>query len=260
MSRTATGLWLLLAVLLVAAWQLPPIAQPQEYHRFAEQTTCLGVPHCYDTLSNLLFIPAGLAGLVFLGSDAAHRVFIDRRERNPYALFFLAIALVGPASAYYHLAPDDNRLVWDRAAIAVAMMSWLAAVLGERIVLARRYMLFVLPVLVLAGLASVGYWIGSERIGQGDLRAYALTQILPMLFAPLLLRLYPPRYSGDPDILIVLGLYALALLCDWNDRAIADLTGFVSGHTLKHVLASAAAGWILVGLARRKTLPGKSSP
>lgn len=257
MSQRATGLWLLLALLLVAAWQLPPIAQPRDYHRFADQATCLGIPHCHDTLSNLLFIPAGLAGLVFLGSAPARRGFIDQRAKAPYALFFLAIVMVGLASAYYHLAPDNRRLVWDRAAIAVAMMSWFAAVLGERIGTARRSVVLVLPVLVLAGLASVGYWKWSESIGQGDLRAYALMQLLPMLFVPLLLWLYPPRYSGDRDILIVLGLYALALLCDLKDRSIADLTGHVSGHTLKHVLASGAAGWVILGLRRRTPLRGQ---
>lgn len=252
MSRRAMGLCLCMFLLVAAAWQLPPVAQWPQYHRFADQSTCLGVPHCFDTLSNLLFVLAGLAGLAFLGSGAAQRAFIDRRERTAYALFFIAIVLVGFASGYYHLAPDNGRLLWDRAAIAVAMMSWFAAILGERVSVAwgRR----LLPLLVLAGLTSVGYWGWSEHIGQGDLRAYGLMQLMPMLLVPLLLWLYPPRYSGAGDILVVLCLYPLALLCDVLDRSIAGLLGAVSGHTLKHILAAAAAVWVVIGLSRRRPL------
>lgn len=234
------------------AWLLPRIPQPPEYHQFADRSTCLGVPHCFDTSSNLLFVLAGLAGLVFLGSDAGRRTFPDRREMLPYALFFLATVLVGFGSGYYHLAPDNGRLVWDRAAIALAFMSWFAAILCERVGLTIGLRL--LPLLLVAGLGSAWYWGWSETAGRGDLRAYGLMQIIPLLFVPLLLRLYPPRYSGDRDILIVLGLYLAALLCDLLDRPIAALTGFISGHTVKHVLAASAAYWVVLGLKRRRAL------
>lgn len=249
MSRRGVGLWLLFVALAAVAWRIPPVPQPPEYHRFADASTCLGIPHCLVTLSNLLFMLAGLAGLRFLGSDAGRRAFVDRREMPPYAWFFFATVLVGFGSGYYHLAPDNSRLVWDRAAIALALMSWFAAIVGERIDLAwgRR----LLPVLVLAGLGSAFYWLWSENVGRGDLRAYALMQLVPILFVPLLLWLYPPRYSGDCDIAVVLGLYPAALLCDFLDRPIAELAGVVSGHTLKHVLAAAAAFQVMIGLRRR---------
>jgi hypothetical protein len=83
-------------------------------------------------------------------------------------------------------------------------------------------------------------------------------QLVPMLFVPLLLWLYPPRYSGVRDILVGGCLYPLALLCDLLDRSIADLLGFVSGHTLKHVLAAGAAAWVVIALRRRRPLAGSA--
>ena len=59
----------------------------------------------------------------------------------------------------------------------------------------------------------------------GDLRPYLLMQLYPVLLIPLLLRLYPPRYSGDRVILTVVGLYLLALLFDLGDRPVFALTG-----------------------------------
>jgi len=209
----ALGLWLLVAALVGLAWALPRIPQPLQYHYFADQRACFGIPHCLDTASNALFVLAGVVGLHFLRSKPGRRAFIEPYEALPYALFFLATILAGFGSGYYHIAPDNDRLVWDRAAVALALMSWFAAILCERVSLS-------------AGLRLL----------------------------PLLLWLYPPRYSGDRDVLIVIGLYLLALLCDLTDRPIAALTGLFSGHTAKHVIAALAMYWVVLRLKQRRIL------
>lgn len=241
-------LWLLFAVLAGVAGLLPPIPQPPSYHQFADRSACFGARHCLDTVSNLAFVLAGLAGLRFLAGEGARRAFADVREALPYRAFFFATALIGLASGYYHLAPDNGRLAWDRAAMALAFMSWFAAILGERVGVAWARRL--LPWLLAAGLGSIAYWAWSESVGRGDLRAWGLMQLVPMLFAPLLLRLYPAPY-GARDVLAVLGLYVVALACDFLDRPIAMATGIVSGHTLKHIVAAGAAYRVLAGLQRR---------
>jgi len=251
-DKKTLGLWLLAAALAGLAWMLPRIPQPLQYHDFADQRACFGVANCFDTASNALFVLAGLAGLHFLFSKTARRTFIDPREALPYRLFFFAAILLGIGSGYYHLAPDNGRLLWDRAAMSLALMSLFAAILCERVSLAAGLRL--LPLLSAAGLGSVGYWGWSEMRGSGDLRAYGLMQFYPMLLVPLLLRLYPPRYSGDRDILAVIGLYLLALLCDFTDHQIAALTGVVSGHTVKHAIAALAIYWVAVRLKRRRIL------
>lgn len=252
-DRRAVALWLLAAALAGLAWALlPPIPQPPQYHDFADRSTCFGIAGCFDVATNALFALAGLAGLRFLSSTSRRRAFVDAREALPYRLFFLAAVLVALCSGYYHLAPDNDRLVWDRAAISLAMMALLAAVLCERVSLAAGLRL--LPLLLAAGLGSVFYWNWSEANGSGDLRAYGLMQLYPMLLIPLLLRLYPPRYSGDRDILVVIGLYLLALLCDLTDRRIAELTGLFSGHTAKHAVAALAVYWVVIRLKRRRIL------
>lgn len=248
----AVALWLLVAAVAGLAWVLPPIPQPPQYHDFADRRACFGLPNCFDTTSNVLFVLAGLTGLIFMISNGGRRAFIDPREALPYRLFFLAAILVGFGSGYYHLAPDNSRLVWDRAAISLALMSWFAAILCERVSLTAGLRL--LPLLFSAALGSVVYWGWSEARGMGDLRPYGLMQLYPLLLAPLLLWLYPPRYSGDRDILAVIMLYLLALLCDLTDRPIAALTSVVSGHTAKHAIAALAIYWVALRLRRRRIL------
>ncbi|WP_435627212.1 alkaline phytoceramidase [Candidatus Ferrigenium straubiae] len=254
-DRRTLGLWLFVAALAVLAWMLPRIPQPLQYHDFADQRACFGVPNCLDTASNALFVLAGLAGLHFLFNNAGRRAFIDRREAIPYRLLFIAAILVGLGSGYYHLAPDNDRLVWDRAAISLALMSLLTAILCERVSVANGLRL--LPLLLAAGLGSAFWWGWSEAQGAGDLRAYGLMQLhpmllIPLLLIPLLLRLYPPRYSGDRDILAVIALYLVALLFDLADRQVAALSGVVSGHTAKHIVAALAMYWVVVRLRRRR--------
>lgn len=249
-DRKALGLWLFAAALAGLAWLLPRIPQPLQYHDFADRRACFGVANCFDTASNALFVLVGLAGLYFLSSVAGRRAFIDAREAIPYRLFFLAAILLGLGSGYYHLAPDNGRLVWDRAAMSLALMSLFAAILCERVSVTAGLRL--LPLLLAVGLGSVAWWSWSEAQGSGDLRAYGLMQLYPMLLIPLLLWLYPPRYSGDKHILTVIGLYLLALLCDFTDHRIATLTGAVSGHTLKHIVAALAMYWVVVYLKRRR--------
>ena len=242
-----------LAGLVLAALTLPPIAQPPQYHDFADKRACFGLPNCLDTASNALFVLAGLPGLRLFFGAAARRAFVDAREAWPHALFFVAVILVGFASGLYHLAPDNAGLAWDRATIALALMALFAAVVCERIDLRSGLML--LPFLVVAGLGSIAYWHWSETLGAGDLRPYLLMQAVPILLIPLLLWLYPPRYSDGHDILAVVGLYLLALLLDLSDRPVFALTGgLVSGHTLKHVIAALAAVWVVRHLRQRRAL------
>lgn len=255
MKPNVKVLILLLAAALLAglALALPPFAQPLAYHDFADQRACFGLPNCLDTVSNALFALAGVIGVLFLRGEQRHRVFINSREAWPYALFFFALILLGLASGYYHLAPNNAGLAWDRAAMALAFMAWFAAILCERV--SHRVGLALLPLLLAAGLSSVAWWYWSETQGMGDLRFYGLMQLMPILLIPLLLWLYPPRYSGGRNILVVIGLYLLALLFDLSDRPVFALTGgLVSGHTLKHVVAALAALWVVLYLRRRRLL------
>jgi len=238
------------ALLTALVFLVPPFGQPPAYHAFADQRSCFGLPHCLDTASNAFFVVAGIWGLFTLFGARRRPVFLDARERWPYATFFFAVVLIGFASAWYHLAPDNARLAVDRAAMALAFMAWLAALCAERIGVTTG--LALLAPLCAAGLGAVFYWSWSEAQGTGDLRPWLLVQSMPMLLAPLMLLLYPPRYDRSRDVLVVIGLYVVALLFDLGDRVVFEFTGgLIGGHALKHLVAALAAGLVAHHLRRR---------
>ena len=248
----------ILAALTLAALftvlALPPFPQPQAYHNFADQRALLGVPHFLNVVSNAVLVLAGAAGLWFVlrrGKWSGVGVSAQPWERKPYGGFFLGALLTGFGSAWYHWMPDTERLTWDRLPMTLIFMSFLAAAVGERIS-ARAGRLGLAPLLVL-GMASVILWHLGEQRGVGDLRLYGFVQFYSALMIPVILLLFPSRYGGDRDVLQALGLYALAMLCgELLDARIFDLWQIVSGHTLKHLLAGAAAYRVLYMLTTRR--------
>lgn len=222
---------------------LGPIAQDQAYHRFADTRGWLGIANAGDTLSNLPFLLVGVMGLLFLWRGRER--FETAEEMRAYAWLFGAVTATTFGSAYYHLAPDDARLVWDRLPIALGFMGLLSAVVAERVSL-RAGLRLLVPLLVFGAL-SVVYWAWS-----GDLRIYLLTQFGAIAAVLVLASGWRSRYTHGWAIFAAIGLYGLAKVTEVYDRTIFEETGgMVSGHTLKHLLAAAALYAILWSLERR---------
>jgi hypothetical protein len=242
---------------------LPPIPQPQGYHAFADDRTMLGVPNFLNVASNLPFLVVGVLGLMLLlrqdtiGPEGPIR---ERPERWPLLVLFTGVLLTAFGSAYYHLAPDNNRLVWDRLPMTVAFMGFFASMIGERIsVQAGAWLLWPL---VWLGFASVLNWHLGERQNAGDLRLYGFVQFYPMLTIPLLMYLFPPRYTCWGYVIVALGWYLFAKVLEAGpvDHGLYEMGQVVSGHTLKHLAAALGACWLLLMIKNRRPLLTATHP
>lgn len=238
-------------VIAIIALLLAPIPQPLTYHNFADHRAWLGIPNFGDVASNLPFAIFGLWGLLALVRPGKTK-FVDPGERWLYFAMFSALILTAWGSAYYHLAPDNARLVWDRLPIIIVFMALLSAVIAERVSVHTGLALF--PVLEAVGVVSVLYWRSSEWRGHGDLRFYAAVQVYAILILLLALVL-PPRYTRGSDFAVVVGFYALAKILEEGDRRVFAVGHFVSGHTLKHLAAAGAGYWLVRMLANRQPIP-----
>jgi Ceramidase len=211
---------------LAALLLVPPIAQNQNYHDFADQRTILGIPHFWNVVSNLPFIAVGAAGLWQCRRDPA------------IAVLFFGIMMTGFGSGYYHLDPNDRTLFWDRLPMAVGFMAILAIAIEDR--LDAKAGAFLLWPLIAIGVISLLLWRWT-----GDLRLYGWVQFFPCVAVPALFLLYTPKFSGTSYWLIAAALYALAKLFEYYDAAIYSFGSLLSGHTLKHLAAAAACFAIL---------------
>ena len=219
-----------------------PMPQDQSFHALADRRAFLGVPNFADVASNLPFLLAGVAGMLWCSRNPG------AAARSSWMVFFLGVALVFFGSGYYHRAPDDDSLLWDRLPMTVAFMGLLAALLSEH--LPGRIETPALASALVIGIASVFIWRQTD-----DLRVYIWVQSVALLLIPYLLAVYPGRQAHRRYLLYGLGFYALAKAAELSDHQIFALTsGTISGHTLKHLLAAAAPFCVYLMLKRRASI------
>lgn len=231
----AVVLFGLMATSLGGLLLLPPITQDQSYHDFADQRTILGIPNFWNVVSNLPFLAVGATGL-------------GRYRDNPATLvFFLGVFLTGIGSSYYHWNPNDDTLFWDRLPMTLSFVAILALVVEER-VSARVGATLLWPGLAV-GLFSLLLWRWT-----GDLRLYFWVQFFPALAVIFLFLVSPPKYSGRTYWIAAGALYALAKVFEFTDHAIYSVGNLLSGHTLKHLAASAACFAILRSFQTRRPI------
>src|SRR5215470_8856305 len=222
-------------VSIAALAAMPPITQDQHYHAFADSRPLLGIANFWNVVSNLPFVLVGAVGLARY-----------RRDVTTAALFF-GILLTGFGSSYYHFAPDDRTLFWDRLPMTIGFMALLAGALGERFgKVAGDIALW--PLLAI-GAASLMWWRWT-----GDLRPYVWVQFYPFLVLPILY-LWFPATTGTAILVTAAALYGLSKAFEYFDHAIYAASGaIVSGHTLKHLAAAAACYALLRYIQQRRPL------
>ncbi|MBS3951399.1 MAG: ceramidase domain-containing protein [Methylomicrobium sp.] len=227
---------------------LPAIPQFPGYHGLADDRTLWGIPNMLNIITNLPFTLVGIAGIRLLAKASALNVIIELKPC--YYWFFAGIAGVGLGSIYYHNDPSNDTLVWDRLPMSLAFMSFFCIILGEYVSIKMAKSLSY-P-LLLIGAGSVLYWWLGEKQGQGDLRIYGLVQYLPLVLMPIILLIYPAKFSHANRYWIFYGLYGLAKIFEIGDLTIYQLSGFISGHSLKHLAAAAGCAVFLRQLMIRK--------
>jgi len=238
--------WLLLFTVAcaVAAFVAPPIAQPLSYHAFADRREVLGIPRFFDVASNVAFLAAGVLGLVVIG--VRREAFASRAERWPYVVFFVGLVMTSLGSAYYHLAPDNARLVWDRLPITLTLAGLLLSQVGDRVSVRAANALLVLAIAI--GALTVWYWHVTD-----NLMPYAIAQGYAAIATFALAIAFPSRYTRGSDLYWTFAWFVVAKLCETFDDAIFRILHVVSGHTLKH-LAAAAAGFVVCAMLARRTV------
>ena len=246
--------WLIILVALAAPVVLfiffNAIPQSLEYHDFADKRTFFSVPNANDVLSNIPFALAGIFGMVCVFKLFKANGF-DVLLLH-YFIFFIGIFLAGFGSAYYHYNPTNSTLVWDRLPMTIAFMAFFSSVIGEMI--NKKISGILLLPLLLIGLGSVVYWKWTEQAGQGDLRAYALVQFLPILLSVLIICFYKAPENYLRYIIALMLFYFLSKLCEFFDAELFYIFKIVSGHTLKHIFGAIGCTCVGCMLLKRNSI------
>jgi hypothetical protein len=223
------------------------IAQPAHYNEFADRSAAFGIHHAADVFSNAGFALVAVWGWLTL---RPRRASDQLRAGWPgYRLFLIGLFLTAFGSGFYHLAPDNARLMWDRLPIALACAGLLVGVRGDTQPGLKTEIEAI--VLGFCAFVSVAWWVYTDRSGADDLRPYLLLQGLPLVLIPLWQAIHRAPRADRIAFAAAMVLYVLAKLAEVLDHEIANALGFVSGHTLKHLIATTATAAVVWGLTQR---------
>jgi hypothetical protein len=232
-----------IAIVLFAVLRFVFGAMPQatSYHLFADTRAWGPIPRAGDVVSNLAILAAGLAGIALW-----RRVHVDPEERPAYALLVAGMLLTALGSAYYHWDPGNARLIWDRLPMTFVLAAMVALVLADRVDPAFARVAW-WP-FALLGIAGLAYWNWS-----GDLLLYLVMRVGAGLLIICLCLLRKGRHSHVGWLVAALALDITMTTSERLDGQIFAATGgLVSGHNIKHVLAGALLGCLLMWLLQRK--------
>ncbi|PKI53007.1 hypothetical protein CRG98_026587 [Punica granatum] len=215
--RTLYAWGVAIACFVVLMIVTPAIPQSEAYHDFADQREFFGIPNFLNVVSNFPFLVVGLVGLVLCYYGNYFKLSLQG-ELLGWTCFFLGVAAVAFGSSYYHLKPNDARLVWDRLPMTIAFTSIVAIFIIERI---------------------------DERKGM-------ISIFVPCIAIPIMAILLPPMYTHSTYWLWAAAFYLIAKIEEAADKPIYKWTHhFVSGHTLKHLCAAMVPVFLTLMLAKR---------
>ncbi len=236
--------YIILGLLLLASLGLgllDPIAQPPIYHDYGDQRTLLGIPYFWNVMSNL--------PMLFIGAYGLRQCALNWSRRPAGVTRWIPLVLSGGifitcfGSAYYHWAPSNDTLLWDRLPMTLMFMSLFALLMYDYLGPKAGTVTFWLALPL--GIASVLYWHITEAAGQGDLRPYALVQFFPIVAALAMMLFFSGKAPYVRYMLLLIGWYAVAKFCEHQDKAIYQVLGFWSGHTLKHLFGAVGLVYVM---------------
>jgi Ceramidase len=242
-------LWMTVITTIAIFIFMKPIPQDVTYHHFANDNTFFGIANFWNVLSNIGFVILGLLGVYFIRKNNINNPIIWT--------LFVGVVLTGLGSAYYHYAPNNATLVWDRLPMTIVFTSFFALIYGWCFCTKMGFKIWLAS--LVAGIYSVFYWQYTEHEFRGDLRLYAIVQFLPILLIAIIVATNFKKHTFllKPISMIVLW-YVIAKLLEHFDVYLFETTNFLSGHPIKH-LAAAVATFYMYKMVRAQLTNDKSN-
>nr|CAB3475878.1 unnamed protein product [Digitaria exilis] len=228
----AGGAALASALLLVAT---PRLRHSPALHLFADMRNFLGVPNTLNVLTAYPLLLAGVPGLILCLCGSGCFGVSLRWEAFGWSLFYAGNVAAAFGSAYYHLKPDDDRLIWDRLPVS--------EILNTFFLLSSSHLLFTRPWMMLSSSSLLSILVIErldERVGLSclisllslilvssacervldDMRLWVILNFVPCIAIPAMLFLFPPKYTHSRFWFLATGFYLLAKFEGLADRKV----------------------------------------
>jgi len=205
--------------------------QPSDFHDFAAVDSFLGVDNGLDVFSNIPFALVGLIGCRSLLRRDSLEGSVEPYEARLWWVVFVSIGFASVLSSWYHLSPNDVRIVFDRLPIITLMSAVFTIFLSQT--MGEKWMRIFFPLLVIS-------WFSVLLINfSGEWRPYLIMQFLPLVMIPSLVILFDHGRGGVREFCTAAMLFLIGKVAHEFDHEIYTLSGVISGHSVWHLLAAA---------------------
>lgn len=228
--KTTSLVVLIVGAIFYSVWSYLPLQDPAQYFQFADVRRIWGLDNFWNVFSNVLFLHVSLFGFIlFIRNYHAY----DLGLWESFLVLNVSVFLTCWGSSYFHLRPSEQTLFWDRLPMSLGFAGLVSFIFADRVT--DRYVRILMPILMLVSGASV-FCID---LGPKDIRPYIVIQYGALLACLIIMLLNRRGRLSNRMIYSALALYVIAKVCEYFDELIFDYF-FLSGHTLKHLLAALA--------------------
>ncbi|GAA6142922.1 hypothetical protein [Hydrogenophaga sp. 5NK40-0174] len=211
-------------------------------HPFVDARSFGGIPNAMDVLSNLPFLLAGIWGLRLLRHPGNAWVV---ENRSAASVFFVGLCLTALGSATYHWAPNAWTLVGDRLGMAVSFAGAMGLVLAHRADRSTAQ-IAMWGMLLLAAVSSAMPAVHDQVL------PWAVVQFGGVALILVAAAVRPDASKPRLAVGALIALYLVAKLLEMGDAWAFEATGhWISGHSLKHLVAAMAAWPVCAAIVNR---------
>ncbi|CAN1120964.1 hypothetical protein LINPERPRIM_LOCUS1029 [Linum perenne] len=248
MARSRIGsvrLWLAAFLCWICLMLVTPtIPLSNKHHLFADKRNFVGIPNTLNVITNFPFLVVGVVGFVLSLRGFLLNISLPG-ELFGWVFFYGGMVAVAFGSAYYHLKPEDGRVMWDTLPMIIAysslFSSFMVERLGKRVGLSCSFGLLGLVMLTSAYTRTFN-----------DLRLCMMFQLIPCVAIPCMNTMLPTKYTHSTYWFCASGAYLLSKLQGSLDHKIYHTNCyFISGHSLEHLCLAAAPVLLTAMLIRR---------
>lgn len=205
---------------------------PEHYHHFVDERSFFGTHRFFDTVSNIGFL---LVGILF-----TKEMLLKGEKDSNLILVTIGTILIFFGSSYYHLLPENSRLLWDRLPISIVFAGVLSYSLQVNNLIKESWKKNFNIGYLIFSIMSVAIWYIGSLTQQNWLAPYVFIQFGGMILLSYI-AIKGQNKEFNKSIMKVLLLYVIAKLFEHYDVQFFELTnGNISGHTIKHMVAALA--------------------
>lgn len=238
-ARAIASLALIVGLVLISVSKLLVLGDEAHFMNFADKRAMLGVDNAIDVLTNIGFLVVALLGLRAVAQSPAADDG-DKARRLTGFITFAAVLATAFGSTWFHLNPTHETLLWDRLPMAIGFSSLVCLLIVDRI--SARAGLW-----MLGGLTTFALWSIYQWQYLNFATPYTALQVGSILAVLLMAWLHSKGRIANRYIWLTALGYVIAKVFEALDRPLFELTGFISGHSLKHIMAALALYALVAG-------------